>query len=532
VDGIVFVADKCLLSRAQSTKTNSAIVTTISGYEQTVQPFEMWFYASLGSVDLARVTAAQIADARQPAKIRAALDRLPGEAAERHLSQFANNLFTRASEAKPELKQRYLKSGFEIVGDHKLAREARKLHDYYADLITEIKLETRLDGADVVGHGKPFGVFVNLVHTKEIERESGGFGKYLQNQNNSQMFFYNFGRPLENYRDKFRDFAIDALGEHFEVLSVTFQEASVNSRASAEYGWRSTPYAYLLLKAKGPEIGKLAPLRMDLDFLDTSGYAVLPIESPALPLDARAEAPPPRPATELVVTQTLDERQAEKGKLLLDIRAVARGIAPDLNEMLDLRSPGFEIEKIEDQGPSVLEFDKEASEIAVRSERQWLISMVANTAAEQRPTNFRFGAAKLPVKEMIFQRYDDADLKPAEAEVSLESRYGDRSGRWLLLPISVGLLVMGAAFGIGRLWARRRTPPLARFALPAELTPFTAIGFLRDLHDQANFDDATRSELSDSFSAIERHYFQSPQPEAPDVKAITPRWLAAALARE
>ena len=42
---------------------------------------------------------------------------------------------------------------------------------------------------------------------------------------------------------------------------------------------------------------KLPPVRLDLDFLDTSGYVVLPIESPALPIDAgAAKAPSPAPA--------------------------------------------------------------------------------------------------------------------------------------------------------------------------------------------------------------------------------------------
>jgi len=47
---------------------------------------------------------------------------------------------------------------------------------------------------------------VNLRHTKEIEREAGGFSKYLTNQNN-QYYSYNYGRPTENYRDKFEDAA-------------------------------------------------------------------------------------------------------------------------------------------------------------------------------------------------------------------------------------------------------------------------------------------------------------------------------------
>ena len=111
------------------------------------------------------------------------------------MSKFANALFTRLSAVKPSVKFRYLKGGFEIVGDHPQAHDARKVYDYYKDLVTEIKLETVVDGSDVVGHEKPFGVFVNLRHTREIERESGGFGRYLQNQNNSGYSYYNFGRP-------------------------------------------------------------------------------------------------------------------------------------------------------------------------------------------------------------------------------------------------------------------------------------------------------------------------------------------------
>ena len=41
--------------------------------------------------------------------------------------------------------------------------------------MTEIELEARLDGSAQVGHTEPFGLFVDIRHTKEVERESGGF---------------------------------------------------------------------------------------------------------------------------------------------------------------------------------------------------------------------------------------------------------------------------------------------------------------------------------------------------------------------
>ncbi len=209
----------------------------LSQEEESTDVFEQWLYASLGACDLKHLSEDKHADVRQPPLIKKAILAMPKAAAERHMSTFANNLFTRLSAVNPALKYRYLKAGLEIVGDHKMAIEARKVFDYYKDLITEIKLETMIDGSDRVGHEQPFGVFVNLRHTREIERESGGFGRYLQNQNNG-YFSYNYGRPTNDYRDKFQAAATDALKEHFEVLSVTFQSDKVNSRALPEYGWR------------------------------------------------------------------------------------------------------------------------------------------------------------------------------------------------------------------------------------------------------------------------------------------------------
>jgi hypothetical protein len=137
---------------------------------------------------------------------RSATRRRARGGAERHTSMFASNLFTRMSNVGPAIKFRYVREGLEIAGDHKLAREARAVFDYYKDLVTEIQLRATIDGDDRVGHAEPFGLKIDIRHTREIERESGGFAKYLQNQN-SQNYGYNYGRPLEDYRDKFDEAA-------------------------------------------------------------------------------------------------------------------------------------------------------------------------------------------------------------------------------------------------------------------------------------------------------------------------------------
>ena len=195
----------------KAAKLYTAAVPSLPQDEQNTQVYELWFSAGLGACDLQHITEETLPDDRQPPLIRQSIESLHGEDRERHMSRFANALFTHLNSVKPSVKVRYLKGGFEIVGDHPQAHDARKVYDYYKDLVTEIKLDTVVDGNDVVGHEKPFGVFVNLRHTREIERESGGFGRYLQNQNNSGYYYYNFGRPLENYRDKFQEMVKRAL---------------------------------------------------------------------------------------------------------------------------------------------------------------------------------------------------------------------------------------------------------------------------------------------------------------------------------
>lgn len=489
--------------------------------EETIQAYEQWFYASLGACDLKHVNEERQPDLRQPKLIRAAILALPGEAAERHMGKFANTLFTRLSAVAPAVKYRYLRAGLEIVGDHKQARDAVKMFDYYKDLITEIKLEAALDGNDVVGNTQPFGVFVNLRHTREIERESGGFGRYLQNQN-SMSFYYNFGRPMADYRDKFTAIVNEAMKEHFEVLSVTFQTDKVNSRALPEYGWRYTPYAYLLLKAKGPQIDKLPPLRLDLDFIESSGYVIIPIESPALPLDASAKAEP-RPLRKLKLTQILDERQADKGKLLLEVKATGIGLIPTLDKVLDLAPAGFEIVKTDDQGVSVSQFDADGDHNGVVCERNWMVALAARPG--ETPQSFRFGTARFDDTEMTYQHYQDADLANAEPEISLEQAYGSRDYRWLWAGAGGGVLLLVGGFVAFRQLRKPRALVRRSWELPEPLTPFTVLILLRQMETSALLAEPDKVALRRSIADIERHFFAIDGNGELDLKGVAQTWI-------
>lgn len=496
--------------------------------EQTADVYEHWFYAGLGASDLAQIDHKSNPDTRQPALIRDAIKALPPEAAKHHMDQFANALFTRMSSMKPTVKFRYLTAGFEVVGDHEQAREARKVYDYYKDLVTEIKLVTRIDGSASVGHAEPFGIFVELLHTPEIERESGGFGRYLQNQNAGNSYYYNYGRPTENYREKFKDSITAALAENFDVVSVTYQADDITSRAAKEYGWRVTPYAYVLLKPRGPQVDKLPALKMDLDFLDTSGFVILPINSPALPVDASKSDPAGRPLEKLQITQTLDERQAAKGKLVLEVKATGRGLVPPLAKLVDMKIPQFEVQEVDDRGVSVSKFDPDSSEPAIVSDRTWIITLTGGKDLAELPKTFSFPKPLAEGGEVLYQRYNDADLATVTQTISLEQQYGEVGRPWLWATIvavpAIGLI----AFGIWRVSTRSAKPVARRFQTPATLTPFSVLALLRNIQQNDGLSPDMHRELAGSIQSLERHYFADPTVPAPDLRSVADSWVARA----
>ena len=498
-----------------------------------VDAFNTWFYAALGDASIERLSQDRVAIPEQIPLIAQALQNLPAEVRDRHLDMFANDLFTRMSTVNPAVKFRYVREGLKLVGDRPQAREAKQVADYYADLVHEIELNTTIDGTVKVGHTAPFGVFVSLRHSAAIEREAGGFSRYLQNQNSGGGYFYNNGRPNEDYRDKFEKAAREALDEHFEVLSVTFQPESVQSRPDPEAGWRTTPYAYILLKSRGPEIDRLPPVRLDLDFLDTTGYVVLPVESKPIPIDCAPDAGDPRPIEELTLTQILDEREVSKGKLALEIKAVGRGLVPELQQLVELRFSDFEVTSIEDNKLSVSKFDDSAKTPAVLSERLWTVSLKDRSETTSNPERtFSFAAPKVEPKETLYQRYNDADLESVEQTVKLQQSWDQPANNRTAWVISI--LAAIATAGIAVYYFKFRPAPAALasnpgWQLPSEITPFSILALLRDIQQKSPLEPQSASDLASSINRIEQYYFaaQSPTPSQPqpDLYSEAANWI-------
>jgi len=494
--------------------------------DESTAVYETWFFAALGSPLLeALKNHHQPVESEYP-KIKSALESLPGGTRERHLEKFARTLNSRITNVSPDLKFRFLEAALSITGDHEEMATASEIYDYYRDLVTEIELVATLDGSAQVGR-EPFGLFVNLHHTREIERESGGFQRYLQNQNNSTSFSYNFGRPTEDYRDKFEKAARAALEEHFEIVSMTFHTDKVESHTSSRPGWRTTPYVYFLLKSKGPQIDTIPPLKIDLDFLDTSGHVVLPISSANLPVDASGEAEP-RPFRELKVTMTLDEREAEeKGEWHLEVKTRGEGLVPPLASLMELPPAGFEMVQTDDQDLQIDELSTQTDDGAPLSSHEYRITLKPKSDA---PASFTFPAlsktatAALAGEDAVLrQRYLDVDLLPVGETVELAVKPGSHLWMWFL---GIGVIIAGIAVW---LWSRMRAggddeSPLNNGpALPSQLTPVTLLHWLRRLEPSVS--DDQKPALQSEIKTLESQAFAKGTPTL-ELEKIAQTWSA------
>ena len=499
--------------------------------DESVDVFTDWFYGSLGSSILEALKNHHQPMNGEFSKIKSALEGLesidPGTA-ERHLSRFTKVLNQRLANVGPDLKFRYLKAATDLVGNHSNFKDGNTVYQYYKDLVTEVKLDSYVDGSSEVSASEPFGLYVNLRHTREIEREANGFQKYLVNQSNTRSG-YNYGRPAEDYRDKFEKSARAALTENFEIVSMTFHNSKVQSRTDKQQGWTLTPYAYILLKPKGPQVDTIPPLKIDLDFLDTSGYVVLPITSPAIPISANNTASD-RPHRDLKVTMVLDERKLDKEETLkLEIKSSAHGLIPELDKMLQLPPQGYKVVSIEDRELQIVELDAATDNLAPLSTHEWVVTLASENDAT--PVEFTFPEVLIPTAKeegLTLQRYDDVDLVSVDNTISLTEAKSTGLQPWYY---SAGALVLGIA-GFLVLKSRKTAPvtgPSNVVALPNDLTPVTLLSYLEKIYQNSALNDQQKAKLKLEIEQLQASYFG---PDALDtnqdsLKSIAHTWQKA-----
>ncbi|MEZ5973755.1 MAG: hypothetical protein R3E96_02605 [Planctomycetota bacterium] len=122
------------------------------------------------------------------------------------MSMFANNLFTHLGEVNPSVKDRYLEAGFAIVGEHPQAARRARCMTTTGDLVTEIRLVAR-STAPARWAPMPSACWWNCSSPVRSSARAAASTSTFQNQANaiSSGYYYNYGRPQENYRDKFEE---------------------------------------------------------------------------------------------------------------------------------------------------------------------------------------------------------------------------------------------------------------------------------------------------------------------------------------
>lgn len=497
----------------------------------TIEPYQAWFLVMLGASDLAQLTSNPARTDPGLQAIGDALRALPGEAADRHLMMFGEMLGNLFPRVPANVRQRFLSSGLKIIGeDHPAADVATRSLEYYRELLDEIQLRATVDGPTDVGHGEPFGLFLSIESTRQLLRESGGFGKYLRGSANQGRMG---GGPARDLRGDFEKNIHAALDETFEVIALVFHDPGVKPLPLAREGWMETPLVYAVLRAKNAAVDRIPSIQLDMDFVDQPGQVVLPVMSQVQPINARAEELPPRRCPELAFEVTLDERDWKDGTLAVEITAKGQGIIADLDEWFDYQRKGFEAEVVDGQ-LAVTELVSDGISRAPRADRNWQITYRRKADVEA-IARFPLPQPTEAAKSASFQYrlYRETDLLELTAEeaakgIELTVLAKEDLGRWLIIG-GGGLAVLL----FGWLLLRPRKAKVSDdkvLTAPSEPTPFTTVAFLRRVRSEygSQLSEDEQQAISTKITEIESKCFRATEESVSDLPAIVKKWLRVA----
>jgi hypothetical protein len=531
----VSLRDEAFGSLRKAAELYAAKIPDMPRGQWSIVPYQSWFFVMLGASDLAQLTSNTARSDPGLTSIGDAMRALPNGAGEKHVEMFAKMLGEVFPRVPANVRQRFLSSGLKIVGENNpAAAAATKSLDYYKELLDEIQLRITVDGPTRVGHTQPFGAFISLETTRQLLRESGGFSKYLQNQANRQQQMMG-GAPqgAQNLRDDFTKNIHAALDETFDVVSLTFHDASVKSIDLPREGWVETPLVYAVLRAKNAAVDRIPSIQVDMDFVDQPGQVVLPVMSQVQALDARDDSVEPRPCGEMELNLTMDEREWREGRVIVEIQARGQGVIPKLDEMFECQREGFSLDAV-DGNLSVTEFVSDGTKRVPHADRSWQLTYTRK-ADLRGDVVFPFPKLKAgftPAK-VEYKHYQDADLiavdeARAMAGVKLAGRLGNGPRNTVIGGVLAALVALFV-------WlARRGKKGVAEvskeLAAPENLTPFSTVAFLRRIRSEfdGRLSESDRSALSTQIREIESAFFSGGNPPSMDLSAIVNKWLGVA----
>lgn len=521
------IRDSAFVSLGRAAELYAAEVERGS-VEPTVLPFALWFSAALGASELGYLTANTKPDNDQVDLLREALQAMSPADAKGHLDLFAT--WVEAVNVPAIMKPRFLRHALRVLEDHDhgAAEAARARLQLYEELVQEVLLVAEVDGDPEVASDQPFGVRLSLRYTAALEREAGGFAKYLQNQ----VYAPATGVQVD-YRDRFEEQVREALYESFEVDSIHFHRPEVEDRPVGVHGWMEKPLAYLVLRARDAAVDRISSMHLDMDFSDGKGTVLLPVQSAIVLLDARGEARA-RPYEKLEVEQVLDAREWADGKLQLEVRTRGRGVLPELATLLPgLESvEGFVVGEVEDHPLNITEVDAESSPVMPLTERSWTVHL-APAEGDAARASFTFPAVALEADLTEIKRYDDLDLVDAEATVALDASALGGAG----MPWWAWIIVLGGAGAVFFAIARNQGSAEAEvivLPLPQRLTALSALAYLRRVGEEPRVRSqaAWQDELAETVASLEQRSFAAggEQPDEAELHSLLQRWRDRAVA--
>ncbi len=520
-----------------------------------------WFNSLLGIGPNGNLNLGKTMNRAALGRIRTALLALPGKAGPTHLSMLAKILNARLSDERDplheDLKYRYLASALVVTKDDPFTLGLQKKVAYFDELLSELRLQTRVDGPNTVGVDQEFGIVVSVVHSEAMGRVAR-FSQYLSNEpaagpaggqpksKQRRSLTPKKGKESGGARDDFEIALTEALAPFFDVRSITFAAPDVKPRPSARPGWEETTLAYILVKAKDASVDKIPPVSLELKFIDLSGPVTIPAASAETLLKVQPGLVAPRPAQKVEVLQTLDTRQfAINGALTLEIKATAQGLVPELDMLLDLE-PLRQVAEIRQVSPHdgllIRELSTWGDQVGPRSERLWSISLDAEKIrAKDHATEVPFPPARSPEVAVVWQTYQDQDLKVLPKPSVLLDRVKTAPGAGLAAAVEEAPVLVYALGGLvllgGGLWLafRRKGPPAPKplrardvFKLPGTLDGFAVVALLRRMGASPlmGLDATQKRELTADLERVQSACFGATAAmTANDLKTVAEKWL-------
>ena len=555
---LVLAKEKALRSQDYFQRAADAYgrqVVRLPANEYSIEPYLSWFNAVLGIGSTGQVNLGKPMNRAALGRIRAAILALPGKLAPTHMGQLAKTLNGRLNDTNnpmhEDLKYRYLASTLVVTKDDPFSLGLKKRSDYLDELLSEIRIQTRVDGPNTVGANQEFGLIVSVVHTEAMGRVAR-FGQYLSNDPSALAAASKRrgqqaakGPEPQGPRDEFEKKLTEGLAPFFDIRSITFAAPDVKSRPTSRPGWEETPLAYVLVRAKDASVDKIPPVQMELRFIDLSGPVTIPATSAETLLKVAGGKAAPRPADKVEVTQTLDTRQfAINGSLSLEVSATASGLVPELDDLLDLAplSALAKVRQVTVIDPlMVKELNTWGEKVAPRTERRWSITLDGDAIrAADKASDVPFPTVKAANTTTVWRTYQDIDpIVLSKASVLLD-RVKVAQGAGYVPPavedhsaylyVGIAALVACVAWLIFRKRDTGPRPPRARdvFKLPAAIDGFSVVALLRKLGASplVKFTAAQQAELQQDIERVQSGCFGGTATLSPaDLKSLAEKWL-------